>query len=183
MGPARTAVAARAAADGPAQPRPSDHSQRDCLEAGHRRPLARRARAVWLLVHAVQSLPPLAPRGRVGPRARRRPGPRRRRGPVGLDGPLRRWDDYPGAPARGRGKGGDPATEALGRSRGGFSTKVHLRAEGGGKPMTLVLTPGQAHEAPVFPRLLTQGAVRRPGPGRPRLRPDRVAGDKAYSSE
>jgi transposase len=49
--------------------------------------------------------------------------------------------------------------------------------------MTLVLTPGQAHEAPVFPRLLTQGAVRRPGRGRPRVRPKRVAGDKGYSSQ
>jgi transposase len=48
--------------------------------------------------------------------------------------------------------------------------------------MTLVLTPGQAHEAPVFPQLLTQGAVKRPGRGRPRLRPRRVAGDKGYSS-
>ena len=72
--------------------------------------------------------------------------------------------------------------EALGRSQGGFSTKVHLRAEGGGKPMTVVLTPGQAHEAPVFPQLLAQGAVRRPGRGRPRVRPRRVAGDKGYSS-
>jgi transposase len=45
-----------------------------------------------------------------------------------------------------------------------------------------VLTPGQAHEAPVFPELLSQGAVKRPGRGRPRLRPDRVAGDKGYSS-
>ena len=48
--------------------------------------------------------------------------------------------------------------------------------------MTLVLTPGQAHEAPVFPQLLAQGAVKRPGRGRPRLRPRRVAGDKGYSS-
>jgi transposase len=48
--------------------------------------------------------------------------------------------------------------------------------------MTVVLTPGQAHEAPVFPQLLAQGAVRRPGPGRPRVRPQRVAGDKGYSS-
>jgi transposase len=48
--------------------------------------------------------------------------------------------------------------------------------------MTLVLTPGQAHEAPVFPRLLAQGAVRRLGRGRPRLRPRRVSGDKGYSS-
>ena len=48
--------------------------------------------------------------------------------------------------------------------------------------MTLVLTPGQAHEAPVFPQLLAQGAVRRPGRGRPRVRPIRVVGDKGYSS-
>jgi transposase len=48
--------------------------------------------------------------------------------------------------------------------------------------MTLVLTPGQAHEAPVFPQLMSQGAVRRPGRGRPRVRPRRVSGDKGYSS-
>ena len=30
--------------------------------------------------------------------------------------------------------------------------------------------------------MLDQGAVKRPGRGRPRLRPDRVAGDKGYSS-
>jgi transposase len=48
--------------------------------------------------------------------------------------------------------------------------------------MTLVLTPGQAHEAPVFPELMSQGSVKRPGRGRPRLRPHRVAGDKGYSS-
>ena len=52
--------------------------------------------------------------------------------------------------------------EALGRSQGGFSTKVHLRAEGGGKPLTVVLTPGQQHEATVARRLLRQGAVKRP---------------------
>ncbi len=48
--------------------------------------------------------------------------------------------------------------------------------------MTVVLTPGQVPEAPVFPRLLAQGVVRRPGRGRPRVRPKRVAGDKSYSS-
>ena len=48
--------------------------------------------------------------------------------------------------------------------------------------MTLVLTPGQAHEAPVFPQLLARGAVQRSGRGRPRLRPKRVAADKGYSS-
>jgi transposase len=44
--------------------------------------------------------------------------------------------------------------------------------------MPLVLTPGQRHEATAFERLLEQGAVRRPGRGRPRSRPARVAGGK-----
>ncbi len=34
----------------------------------------------------------------------------------------------------------------------------------------------------MLPTLLEQGAVKRPGRGRPRLRPDRVGGDKGYSS-
>ncbi len=59
---------------------------------------------------------------------------------------------------------------------------MHLKAEGGGKPLTVLLTPGQHHEAPVFPRLLATGAVRRPGRGRPRVRPKRIVGDKGYSS-
>ena len=48
--------------------------------------------------------------------------------------------------------------------------------------MTLVLTPGERHEAPVFPQLMEGGAVKREGPGRPKLRPGRVVGDKGYSS-
>jgi transposase len=69
----------------------------------------------------------------------------------------------------------------LGKSQGGFSTKVHLKAEGHGKPLTILLTPGQQHEATVFEPLMHQGAVRRSGRGRPRVRPDRVAGDKGYT--
>ena len=46
--------------------------------------------------------------------------------------------------------------------------------------MTSVLTAGQRHEAPQTPALLEQGAVARPR-GRPRLRPDRVVGDKGYT--
>lgn len=47
--------------------------------------------------------------------------------------------------------------------------------------MTLVLTPGQQNDATVFEPLLEQGAVRRRGRGRPRGRPNRVVGDKAYT--
>ena len=47
--------------------------------------------------------------------------------------------------------------------------------------MTVILPPGQRHEATVCERLLEPGAVRRPGRGRPRIRPDRVVGDKGYT--
>ncbi|HEX5500623.1 MAG TPA: IS5 family transposase [Thermomicrobiales bacterium] len=75
-------------------------------------------------------------------------------------------------------RGGD---QALGRSRGGFSTKIHLRTERGGKPICGVLTPGQRHEATQVAALLERGAVKRPSRGRPRRRPQRVVGDKGYT--
>jgi transposase len=48
--------------------------------------------------------------------------------------------------------------------------------------MVFVLTSGERHEQPVLPMLMERGAVKRSGRGRPRVRPDRVAGDKGYSS-
>lgn len=44
------------------------------------------------------------------------------------------------------------------------------------------MTVGEHHEAVVFEQLMTQGAVKRQGSGRPRFRPLRVSGDKGYSS-
>jgi transposase len=78
-------------------------------------------------------------------------------------------------------KNGSADDQALGRSRGGFSTKIHERAEGGGKPIVLLVTGGERHESRYLEPLLERGAVKRPGRGRPRLRPQRVAGDKGYS--
>src|SRR5919107_1875032 len=71
---------------------------------------------------------------------------------------------------------GDPggrADEALGRSRGGFTTKIHIRAEGLGKPVTFSLTGGQVHDSQQFATLIGTGWIRRLGRGRPRLKPDR----------
>jgi hypothetical protein len=48
--------------------------------------------------------------------------------------------------------------------------------------MTLVLTPGQRHEAVVFEQLLEVGAIKRRGAGRPKHRPPRIIGDKGDSS-
>jgi transposase len=44
------------------------------------------------------------------------------------------------------------------------------------------VTPGHAHEVPLLPVLLEGGAVHRPQ-GRPRIRPQRVVGDKAYTGQ
>ncbi|MFC4424871.1 IS5 family transposase [Deinococcus navajonensis] len=71
--------------------------------------------------------------------------------------------------------------EALGRSRGGFGTKIHLRAEGNGLPVAFVLSGGERHEAKFLQPLLEIGSVNRPGRPRPRIRPHRVVGDKGYS--
>jgi hypothetical protein len=43
-------------------------------------------------------------------------------------------------------KSGGQANQALGRSRGGFSTKIHMRVDGLGNPLRLRLTAGQLHD-------------------------------------
>ncbi|MFJ9417787.1 IS5 family transposase [Streptomyces sp. NPDC101227] len=83
-----------------------------------------------------------------------------------------------GAAARGRLR---RSGEALGRSRGGLSTKVHLAVDGRGRPLSILLTPGQAGDNPQLVPLLAAIRVPRLGPGRPRSLPDRVIADKAYS--
>lgn len=76
----------------------------------------------------------------------------------------------------------EPADHAIGRSRGGLSTKIHLLVDGRGLPLVVLIGPGQAGDSPMFPVLMNHLRVGRRGPGRPRSRPDRVRGDKAYSS-
>ncbi|MFE6923785.1 transposase [Nocardia sp. NPDC057663] len=71
--------------------------------------------------------------------------------------------------------------EALGRSRGGLSTKIHLAVDGRGLPMQILLMPGQAGDNPQILPLLDGISVARTGPGRPRIRPEMVIADKAYS--
>lgn len=45
-------------------------------------------------------------------------------------------------------KNGGQAQQALGRSRGGFSTKVHVNTDALGNPLRLLLTAGQASDSP-----------------------------------
>lgn len=76
----------------------------------------------------------------------------------------------------------EPDDHALGRSRGGWSTKTHLGVDRCGRPLSVRLTPGQAGDNPQLMPLLADIAVPpRGGAGRVRKRPDAVIADKAYS--
>ncbi len=71
----------------------------------------------------------------------------------------------------------EPEDHALGRSRGGFGSKFHLKTDGRGTPLAVVLTAGQVHESTQFKALLLDAP-----PPRQIGWPMAVACDKAYSS-
>jgi transposase len=89
----------------------------------------------------------------------------------------------------GREKGGTQpvAGEALGRSRGGLTTKIHLAGEGKGRPLAVVLSEGQRHDSTQLEPVLDRINVPRQSPegrskrGRPRKRPKRLLLDKGYA--
>lgn len=64
--------------------------------------------------------------------------------------------------------------QALGRSRGGFSTKIHLKTDFDGHPIAFDLTGGEKGDAPHFPILLGLG---------PDIDPRAAIGDKGYASK
>ena len=72
--------------------------------------------------------------------------------------------------------------QALGKSRGGLSTKIHAVVEGAGSPLVVSVSPGQ--QADVTQALPLVDAIQVAGqPGRPRKRLAIIAGDKAYDSQ
>lgn len=74
------------------------------------------------------------------------------------------------------------AREALGRSRGGLTTKIHLVADQRCRPLSRVTTAGQRHDSIAFERVMAGIRILRTGQGRPRTRPGHLLGDKAFSS-
>ncbi|WP_329195134.1 IS5 family transposase [Streptomyces sp. NBC_01435] len=74
----------------------------------------------------------------------------------------------------------EPAGHAIGRSRGGLTTKIHHAVDGQGRPLAVVVTPGQAHDGQFLPLLL--GDLRVSRSSRLRTTPTMLLGDKAYSS-
>src|SRR5919206_215665 len=69
---------------------------------------------------------------------------------------------------------GGQSGQALGRSRGGFSTKIHLKADFDGLPLAFHLTGGEAGDSPQFEILLDLG---------PDITPRAALGDKGYDSK
>ena len=84
---------------------------------------------------------------------------------------------------RRRKKGGaaEPQDHALGYSRGGFGTKFHLLTDSNGIPLNVEVSAGQRHESKLFEPVMDGVKIKRKI-GRPRQRPRRLAGDKAYSN-
>ena len=81
-----------------------------------------------------------------------------------------RWFERTSALGEPPQKGGQSA-QALGRSRGGFSTKVHVSVDALGNPMRFTLTPGQKHD-------ITQAAALLTG-----YRSEYVIADKGYDAQ
>jgi transposase len=78
----------------------------------------------------------------------------------------------PGAPPRRRRKGGTHRN-GLGRSRGGFTTKLHARSNAEGLAIGFVVTPGQAHDATAYHDLMDEDAPD----------PETMIGDQGYDSD
>ena len=120
---------------------------------------------LWSTHHGLQSVPPLDDarimasfvRYPDAGRAGRRPG--------------HRQHDSQGSPLCGGRKRGAEA-QAIGRSRGGRTTKIHAIVDSRGRPIALEVTPGQLGDVRVALALIS--AV---PPGR------RLAGDAAYDSD
>ncbi len=90
--------------------------------------------------------------------------------PPGSDG---RFDDRTCACLGGRRKRGQQG-QALGRSRGGFSSKIHLKCDFDGLPLAFHLTGGEASDSRNFALLLDIG---------PDITPRAVVGDKGYDAK
>jgi transposase len=70
---------------------------------------------------------------------------------------------------------GEPDDHALGRSQGGFGTKLHLICDGEGTPVAVAIGPGQEHETQRAIPLLEEATAWPEQPAK-------VAGDKGYSA-
>jgi transposase len=136
----------------------------------------------------VQAVRALADQRHLGPHPGRLADPGRRGWGAGLGRPdrldrgarppARRW-----CPQGGLRSIQASRQQALGRSRGGLTTKLHTVCDGRGRNLATRLTPGQDADTSQLLGLVDQVRVARPGGrGRPRTRVAHLTADKAYSS-
>jgi transposase len=90
-----------------------------------------------------------------------------------------------GVPAEVEKRGSEETEDhALGRSRGGFTTKIHLLCDGYGHPLHFHLTAGQTHDSTVLDTVLEGADVRlRDSAGEPVAWPVALGGDKGYRAD
>src|SRR5215831_19637882 len=146
--------------------------ERDLVCRRARLQMARSAQAIRQLAHDLHAHEPLVQerraRSRVCSAAARsdRSYQDRGRGPGQYRGEsASRWN-------RGSKKNG---AQAIGKSRGGWTTKIHMVAANARTAITFALSPGQAHDAPEGRKLLRQL-------GRP-PRPLHLIMDRAYEGD
>jgi len=134
------------------------------LDRTHRLSMARPARTVRAVGHGLQTVQSLVQTRCLGTSARGAWWEHR-----ALESPAR-LDHRSSTPTCGGSKRGQD-TQALGRSRGGFSTKIHVAVNEIGQPTKLHLTEGERHDV-TCAEILLDGAE-----------PDYVIADKAYDSD
>ena len=86
------------------------------------------------------------------------------------------------AEARREAEKANAAEQALGRSRGGYTTNIHMVCDGNGRPLFFLLTPGNIHDSTAFDELFLWLVAY----ARAFLRPSRlevVVGDKGYDCQ
>lgn len=81
-----------------------------------------------------------------------------------------------------RGSDSNASTEALGRCRGGFGTKIHFLCDGKGQPLTAVLSPAQDHESKYLREVLESANIAG-SESSEAIYPAKLAGDKGYRYE
>jgi transposase len=92
-----------------------------------------------------------------------------------IDGTVIRAHQSAAGAAKKKRPAGEPEDHALGRSQGGFGTKLHLICDGAGPPLAVAVSPGQEHETRPFVPLLEEVTA---WPEQP----EQVAGDKGYAA-
>ena len=77
----------------------------------------------------------------------------------------------------------EPADHALGYSKGGFGTKVHIVTDARGLPLAAELTAGQTHESTQAESVIAWALTYQSRDGEDLRVPQKLLGDKGYSAE